>query len=363
MYTLLFADTGLSIAQISSLLGAWSLATLVLEVPSGALADSTSRRRLLVVGPLLTAVAFGLWVSIPGYWIFLVGFVLWGLKTALVSGALEALVYEELQRCGAADRYAAVTGRAEVVAIVAVMCSGAVAAPVLAAGGYVGVGVASIAVYLLAALTALLFPEHRNTCDDADDLGWTEALRAGVEEVRRAPRVRAAVVLVVAVTAVWGALDEYTPLLIRGFGVSDTDVSLLMVVVWSGAAVGGLVAGRLWRIGNRSFAVLIACGGASLGVSALWGHPAAVVGLSLGFGLLQVATVVADSRLQHSIEGSARATVTSFAGMSTDLVMVGVYGVYAAAAVGGHATAFAVLMVPYLVTAAWLGLRRRSAVG
>jgi hypothetical protein len=30
-----------------------------------------------VIGPLLTAVAFGLWVGTPGYWVFSLGFLLW----------------------------------------------------------------------------------------------------------------------------------------------------------------------------------------------------------------------------------------------------------------------------------------------
>jgi hypothetical protein len=51
VYTLLFSDTGLSVWQISSLFVIWSVSSFVLEVPSGACADATSRRRLLVVGP------------------------------------------------------------------------------------------------------------------------------------------------------------------------------------------------------------------------------------------------------------------------------------------------------------------------
>ena len=69
VYTLLFSDTGMSVWQISSLFVIWSVSSLVLEVPSGAWADATSRRRLLVIGPLLTAVTFGLWVAAPGYWV------------------------------------------------------------------------------------------------------------------------------------------------------------------------------------------------------------------------------------------------------------------------------------------------------
>ena len=140
VYTLLFSDAGLSVWQISSLFVIWSVSSLVLEVPSGALADATSRRRLLILGPLLTAVAFALWVAAPGYWVFALGFVLWGLKSALTSGALEALVYEELQRLDAPANYATLMGRGQVAGVLAAMCSGAVAAPVISSGGFLAIG-------------------------------------------------------------------------------------------------------------------------------------------------------------------------------------------------------------------------------
>jgi MFS family permease len=101
VYTLLFCGAGLGVWQISSLFVIWSVSSMVFEVPSGAWADATSRRRLLIVGPMLSAVAFTLWVAYPSFWVFALGFALWGLKSALTSGALEALVYEELQRIDA----------------------------------------------------------------------------------------------------------------------------------------------------------------------------------------------------------------------------------------------------------------------
>ena len=119
VYALLFADTGLPLWQISSLFALWSLTAVVLEVPSGAWADTVSRRRLLWIGPLLTAVGFTLWVSVPSYGAFAVGFILWGAGGALGSGALEALVYDELERLGAAERYARVMGRARAVRLLA----------------------------------------------------------------------------------------------------------------------------------------------------------------------------------------------------------------------------------------------------
>jgi len=358
VYTLLFGDTGLSVWQISSLFVIWSVSSLVFEVPSGAWADATSRRRLLIAGPLLTALAFGLWVAAPGYWVFAFGFLLWGLKSALTSGALEALVYEELQRVDATDRYATMMGRGQAAGVLAAMCSGAVAAPVVAAGGFAAVGVASVVVCVVTSVVAMLFPENRIRSSDEPRTGWADSMSAGIGEARRSHRVRAAVILVAVVTSVWGALDEYTPLLIESGGATASDVALLMVAIWGGASAGGLLAGRVTRMGPIALAWFIVVAAALMAAGALSGHPLGVLPLAVSFGIFQCVTVVADTRLQESITGPARATVTSLAGMSTDVATLAVYGSYAALVdLGGHGGAFALLTLPYLVVAAWLRFR------
>ena len=162
LYTLLFGDTGLSVAETSSLFVIWSLTGMVLEVPSGAWADAVSRRLLLRVAPLLAAAGFALWVAVPSYWAFAAGFVLWGARGALVSGALEALVYEEMDRLGDGGRYAILMGRAMSVGLAATAAAIALAVPVFAAGGYPAVGVASVLACLCCAATGLAFPEHRS---------------------------------------------------------------------------------------------------------------------------------------------------------------------------------------------------------
>ncbi|TWH70356.1 hypothetical protein JD77_05381 [Micromonospora olivasterospora] len=161
LYALLFSDTGLSVWQISALFAVWSAAGLVLELPSGAWADTVSRRLLLCLAPLCAAAGFALWVLVPSYPAFAAGFVLWGAGGALRTGALEALVFTELDRGGAAGRYARVIGRARTAEVLAVMASIALAGPVFAWGGYPAVGAASVLVCLLAAAVATGFPEHR----------------------------------------------------------------------------------------------------------------------------------------------------------------------------------------------------------
>ncbi|MDT0396911.1 MFS transporter, partial [Streptomyces edwardsiae] len=261
VYALLFSDAGLSVWQISSLFAVWSVTGVLLEVPSGVWADSVSRRLLLWAGPLLTGAGFVLWVAVPSYGAFAVGFLLWGAGGALGSGALEALVYDELSRLGAAGRYARVMGRARAAGMVAVMAAMGLAGPVLAWGGHTAVGAASVLVCVLTAVVALRFPEHR-----AGGAGRRESgigvLRGGLAEVRADRSVRGALLLVPAVSAVWGALDEYTPLLVRGTGVADGTVPYLLLLIWAGATAGSLLAGEGERLGGVGLAAVL--GGAGL---------------------------------------------------------------------------------------------------
>jgi hypothetical protein len=132
-------------------------------------------------------------------------------------------------------------------------------------------------------------------------------------------------------------------------------VPLFLLLIWAGVAVGGLFAGRGARLSTRSYAVLLVAAAAALALGALTGHPAGIVVVAVAFGAFQLASVVADTRLQNSITGPARATVTSLAGMSASVATMGVYASYGVlATAAGHGGAFALLCLPYVAVAAWL---------
>ena len=378
VYALLFADSGLSVGQISSLFVIWSVASIALEVPSGAWADATSRRLMLCLGPLCTAAGFALWTFLPSYPAFALGFVLWGAGAALASGALEALVFDELDHLGLAHRYARTIGRARTAGTVGVLVSILLAGPVLGLGGYPAVGLASVAACLLAAAVATGFPEHRPATEDpatagspeptvraetGDEPGWWQGLRGGVAQARRDRRVRAGVLLVAVVTATWGALEEYTPLLARDTGVALTTVPLLLLLLAVGQVAGGLLAPVGERLRTRGYALLLAVSAVALAGGALLRHPAGFVLLAAAFCGLQLASVLADARLQARITGTQRATVTSLAGMATELITIAVYiGFGVAATASGNGIAFALAALPYLLVAVLvLGGGRRDS--
>ncbi len=172
VYALLFADAGLSTAQISLLFVLWSAVGIVLEVPSGAWADTVSRRGLLCLAAVVYAAAFSCWVLFPSFGGFAAGFVLWGLSGALSSGTFQALAYDELAAVGARHRYARVMGLGTTLSLAGMAFATLAAAPLIAVGGY--------------ALTGL--GQRRGLPRAAGDLGVAAVRPAG--DLRRRDRRR-----------------------------------------------------------------------------------------------------------------------------------------------------------------------------
>lgn len=339
IYALLFADAGLSTGQISSLFVIWSIVGFTLEIPSGALADAYSRRRIVAIAAVLRAVGFALWTFFPSYPAFAAGFVLWGAASAMTSGSVEALVYDELAAAGATGRYVRTVGLAQTAALVAELAAMALATPAFLLGGYTLVGVASIVVTLAAVPVALSFREAPRV-EETGGGGYFRTLRAGLAEVRVNRTVSRAVVLYAVVTGL-GAIDEYVPILARDMGASTALVPLLFVLPVAAMAVASALADRWADVSAARMAAAVAVGGVLLAAGATAGHPAGMVAVALCFAVLEFFDILTEARIQDAIDGPARATVLSVAGFGQEVMALAVYA--------GFGLGSALLPVPALL--------------
>ncbi len=379
VYAVLFADTGLTTTEITSLFVIWSVVAFVVEVPSGAWADTVSRRALLVLSSLLFACCFAAWTFVPSYPSFAVGFVLWGVSSALMSGTFEALLYDELAGLGATHRYATLIGRAEALAMGCNLVATLAAAPLMLLGGYPLVGAASIAAALLQGVLALMLPAAQRVASAQDDTvpgdrsgvgaRYLHALTSGLAEVRRRPVVRRGVLLA---SLLYGltAFDEYFGLLALEQGVDVVTVPLLVGVTVVGQVLGSVTAGRAARLSARALAWMVAVAAVLMVTGSLLSQPwVSFAALGAGYGLVTNASIVADARLQDAIEGHARATVTSAYGLGSEVVALGVFAVFAVgpvlASVAVTMAAVAVVVLPIAaVLPRWMPVRSaRDAPG
>lgn len=111
IFTVLFLDFGLSLAQFSVLNAVWAATIVVAEVPSGALADIVGRRRLLLFAAFSMLVEMAILCLAPRgsttllFSFFLINRVLSGLAEAAASGSDEAIAYDALTAQGMADQW------------------------------------------------------------------------------------------------------------------------------------------------------------------------------------------------------------------------------------------------------------------
>ena len=119
VYALLFLDYGLTLAQFGLLNALWAVTIVLLEVPSGALADTVGRRSLLIAAGVFMVLEMVVLLLAPvggGYLLFglfAINRVLSGAAEAAASGADEALVYDSMKAAGIEGRWGRVLERVQ----------------------------------------------------------------------------------------------------------------------------------------------------------------------------------------------------------------------------------------------------------
>nr|WP_232283864.1 MFS transporter [Saccharomonospora cyanea] len=357
LYALLFADVGLSDAEISWLFVAWSVTGILAEVPSGALADRFSRRGSMALGGLAQASAYVLWTAWPGFTSFALGFVLWGVGGALVSGAMEALLYDGLSAVGAAEKFGRFYGQLDAIQLAANVPAAVAATTLFAAGGFSLVGWVSVGVCAAAAVSAACLPEPpRAQPDSPEEVGQPDSyvgvLRAGAVEALTNPVLRGAVTAVALLTSL-DAMEEYFGLLARDWGVPTQWIPAAVVGIPIAGALGSVWAGRLTHVRPSTLASLFGAAVGVFAVAVLVGQTGGLVGVAVFYATYRAVLVVANTWVQERIRGGERATVTSFVGLGTELACMLVYAAWAL----GQADAVVVLSVAIALFLPY-GLRR-----
>ncbi len=134
VFTILFIDFGLTVSQFALMNAVWAATIVIMEVPSGALADIWGRRNLLIFASILMIIEMLLLCVVPrGYsgllfTVFLINRVLSGTAEAAASGADEALAYDALKQAGGESQWRRVLAmqmRLQSVAFIIAMSLGA----------------------------------------------------------------------------------------------------------------------------------------------------------------------------------------------------------------------------------------------
>jgi MFS family permease len=277
---LLMRARGLSLSQIGFVMGAYSLIIVLLEVPTGGLADAVGRVRVALVAHALAAVSSLALLPAFSFPAFLGAMVLYGVSRALSSGALDAWFVDALQAADPdVDLQPALAG-AEIVALLALGLGTILGSalprlfPALPADGTAVL--TPLAIPLVAALGVrlLLLPAIALFIREARPTGgasWREGFRAVPALVRDAAALSRAnnrLVLLMAASFVagfallglesfWQPFFAALPGTTRSDGATNTVLfGVIMAGNFLASMAGNFIAGPLGRRLDRRYALL-----------------------------------------------------------------------------------------------------------
>ena len=343
LYTLWFNDNGITTSQISTVFLLWAAVAIVLEIPSGAIADLMDKRVLLAGAFALRAIGIGIWLVEPTFTGAIVGAVLWATHSALASGAWEALIHDELDELGEASTYGTVLARVEQFSDLGIAAGTIAAFGLLRLGasivflGWFTVWLHAVTIAVVLSLPAV----NLRLSADGTSAGaltesfaeWWRTLTEGVAEAARNGAVAKLVILGALIEGLF-VFDEYVPLLGRDRGADDSIVPFLVLVVWVGRLIGSELVARKPGIGRVPVSVLLAGGVVFMAISLISDSIAALALIGLGYLALQVIWIVSGIRLQERLSAERRATVTSIRGFGGGVVNTGAFLVIAIMADG-----------------------------
>ena len=235
----LVREVGASPLQLILIGTVMELSYFLLEVPTGALADTYSRRASVIVGAALEGLASILVGAFAWYPSILLGYALWGFGATFISGAIYAWVHDEVGE----ERVGGLLLRGERAGWGAAIVGTAAGVPLAVLNLQLPIVLGGSLMVALALYLALTMPEHGFARAAPEERrGPWETAKAGGRLVRRTPLL----VLLLGITAAWGASSESFDRLWEAHFLRDVGLPSLGdldTVIWFG------------MIGIASFAV------------------------------------------------------------------------------------------------------------
>lgn len=113
---LYYTANGLSAVQIFTIQAVFHLAVLLLEVPSGYLADVVGRRRTLILGAVFFPLGLALYAAGRSFAVFILAELALAVSAGMRTGCDSALIFDSLRRLGRESEYKRFEGRAATLA-------------------------------------------------------------------------------------------------------------------------------------------------------------------------------------------------------------------------------------------------------
>ena len=320
VYTVIINDEFQSPLILSTLLAVWSLTIVILEVPSGALADFWNKKHVAIIGQASKVVTCLIWFLFHSYPAFLVGFIFWGIQESFCSGSVDALLYEETEHYGGEsvyERYYSWCYRLSTMAATVAIFAGAYlyrVQPVL-------VFLISISTSMIGLLCTMFFPLTLPAPNDHTKHRYFGIIQDAVVQAKGNPLILRLFIYSIGYVTVIGVIEEYIPVFLQSLNQTALVFGLSLTLIMAAQTVGGF-ASQWLRLRTEGAQYLFAgIGCLALGLVRFSTPEFSIVLLFLVFVIIGVLEIKLSASLNDAIRGE-RATVLSLQSLAVNAAAV-----------------------------------------
>ncbi len=310
LYAIMMGEHGVSPLELSILLSIWALVGIIIEIPSGAWADTYSRKWLIVASGFIKGSAFLTWYLWQDFYGYALGFIIWGLGSTLRSGAWEALLYDSLKIWDAQGTFTRHYGRIKALGTLGVMV-GEIMGGFLIIHGFDLVLLVSVCVPMVATIPFIFLVRDIKSERTVPEESYAATLKAGVLETFNNKFILYIFLAFTFLVVAFGVIDEYISPILFEKGFSLSQVAWLAAPIFLAQASGEAIASRFQFLSLNQLLTCMAVSTLFLFASAFLSGYWVAFTIAVFFFMFALASTLFSGQLQKDITGSARATVTS----------------------------------------------------
>ncbi len=317
-------EQGFSLTAVTSAEGLFLVGVVVLEVPTGAVADKWGRSLSMALGAFFLGVSVLVFAFTTSFAVLLASFMLWSVASTLMSGADMALLFDTLKTGGRESEYERIAGRGAALNWSGVGVATLLGGPVAALFDIRFTIFLGAATCLVTSLIALALWEPPHARGDRPAEPYLRSIRMAFQEVSATSDLRAVILLAgIALAALHGVQYLVQPFLVDRDIEVGVVFSLLQVPLFAAGMFGALLAARVAgqnRTRQALFVVPVigAAGCVTLALTqGLGAYAAFPVVVLVGSMLHPLSTGYVNRR----VGSERRATILSMQGMVMSLVM------------------------------------------
>lgn len=341
-----FLESGIDYKQLSIVLGVWSVSIVLLEIPSGILADKFGRKVVVITGKLAFLAGLLCFFLFQNFTGFVIGMLFWGIHDAFLSGALEALIYDDLKEKQQQNYFQKVlslaTSSREIGLGVGVLIAGFVADANMVLVMFSSVVSATIAVYF-----ALLLPRASSSqASSEQELLAFDVLKL-VKKIATHTHLRTIAIFSLTTVIAYTLVSEFALITLKELGLSFTIIGIFAFFEMLSFLIGVQYAEKkpvtVLVYQKLTFAML---GGILLMIT----HSLSIVVIALLFMRIIHAygEIAVNTDWQHGIESKYRATTTSILSFAKNIWYVPV--AYSFGVLADNTTVFDAFWLPALLS-------------